>query len=101
MAVKPSASRNVANKVITATTTSTVTFTPIPISGICIDNTKKVAVYMPAMTKMTYDPLCTAMFYEYNPNYLGDSTIAEKLTCLLYTSPSPRDGLLSRMPSSA
>ena len=27
--------------------------------------------------------------------------IGEKLTCLLYTSPSPRDGLLSRMPSSA
>ena len=25
----------------------------------------------------------------------------QKLTCLLYTSPSPRDGLLSRMPSSA
>ena len=24
-----------------------------------------------------------------------------RLTCLLYTSPSPRDGLLSRMPSSA
>ena len=27
--------------------------------------------------------------------------IAEDITCLLYTSPSPRDGLLSRMPSSA
>ena len=27
--------------------------------------------------------------------------IALSLTCLLYTSPSPRDGLLSRMPSSA
>ena len=26
---------------------------------------------------------------------------AQKITCLLYTSPSPRDGLLSRMPSSA
>ena len=26
---------------------------------------------------------------------------AGKTTCLLYTSPSPRDGLLSRMPSSA
>ena len=26
---------------------------------------------------------------------------AELLVCLLYTSPSPRDGLLSRMPSSA
>ena len=25
----------------------------------------------------------------------------EVLGCLLYTSPSPRDGLLSRMPSSA
>ena len=25
----------------------------------------------------------------------------DKMTCLLYTSPSPRDGLLSRMPSSA
>ena len=24
-----------------------------------------------------------------------------RYTCLLYTSPSPRDGLLSRMPSSA
>ena len=31
------------------------------------------------------------------------STITKKAykTCLLYTSPSPRDGLLSRMPSSA
>ena len=27
--------------------------------------------------------------------------IADSKTCLLYTSPSPRDGLLSRMPSSA
>ena len=27
--------------------------------------------------------------------------ISESITCLLYTSPSPRDGLLSRMPSSA
>ena len=25
----------------------------------------------------------------------------QSITCLLYTSPSPRDGLLSRMPSSA
>ena len=27
--------------------------------------------------------------------------LVEERTCLLYTSPSPRDGLLSRMPSSA
>ena len=27
--------------------------------------------------------------------------VIQRKTCLLYTSPSPRDGLLSRMPSSA
>ena len=31
----------------------------------------------------------------------GPTTAAESISCLLYTSPSPRDGLLSRMPSSA
>ena len=31
---------------------------------------------------------------------VGDVAVEAK-TCLLYTSPSPRDGLLSRMPSSA
>ena len=31
----------------------------------------------------------------------GDEVIVDTRTCLLYTSPSPRDGLLSRMPSSA
>ena len=31
----------------------------------------------------------------------GVSSIVDTNTCLLYTSPSPRDGLLSRMPSSA
>ena len=30
-----------------------------------------------------------------------NSIAAPKFACLLYTSPSPRDGLLSRMPSSA
>ena len=30
-----------------------------------------------------------------------DAVAAESEPCLLYTSPSPRDGLLSRMPSSA
>ena len=38
--------------------------------------------------------------------YAYDMPMAVKITgmahgCLLYTSPSPRDGLLSRMPSSA
>ena len=37
---------------------------------------------------------------EADPDY-GEYLSAECMTCLLYTSPSPRDGLLSRMPSSA
>ena len=32
---------------------------------------------------------------------VATSRQAQYFTCLLYTSPSPRDGLLSRMPSSA
>ena len=32
---------------------------------------------------------------------IGDQIQAFLYRCLLYTSPSPRDGLLSRMPSSA
>ena len=32
---------------------------------------------------------------------LMNAHIAGHIACLLYTSPSPRDGLLSRMPSSA
>ena len=31
----------------------------------------------------------------------GRMSYAAVMACLLYTSPSPRDGLLSRMPSSA
>ena len=44
-----------------------------------------------------------AILYEetlYQNHVDGDSMV-EKLTCLLYTSPSPRDGNVSRMPSSA
>ena len=36
-----------------------------------------------------------------NSGWVGLGAGAEYLDCLLYTSPSPRDGLLSRMPSSA
>ena len=36
-----------------------------------------------------------------NSNYSSNISSQANNTCLLYTSPSPRDGLLSRMPSSA
>ena len=35
----------------------------------------------------------------YNANMVSNEVFID--SCLLYTSPSPRDGLLSRMPSSA
>ena len=40
--------------------------------------------------------------YDRNGKVLAESaTVNTLICCLLYTSPSPRDGLLSRMPSSA
>ena len=38
---------------------------------------------------------------EYEAHKGVDARDGRLYTCLLYTSPSPRDGLLSRMPSSA
>ena len=38
---------------------------------------------------------------EYTINFSNNMGNANYSVCLLYTSPSPRDGLLSRMPSSA
>jgi hypothetical protein len=75
-----------------------MTFTAIPTTGTCVDNSIKVAVYMPAMTTpvysestgtvintaVTFDQLTTSMFFEYNPDYLSDSNIAPKLTTSNY-----------------
>ena len=48
---------------------------------------------------MVTAPLLTVGVQVDLPESSADSLPEE--TCLLYTSPSPRDGLLSRMPSSA
>jgi hypothetical protein len=75
-----------------------VSFTSTPTSGTCIDNTKKIAIYLPSTTTsivqqstmeimnipITYDPFCTSVFFEYNPDYLNDSDIADKLTTSNY-----------------
>ena len=45
--------------------------------------------------RSTYDELKLVVW----PN--KQQLFSESVACLLYTSPSPRDGLLSRMPSSA
>src|SRR5665647_1799985 len=44
--------------------------------------------------------VCWNHYAHYTYAYVENNIIIAS-TCLLYTSPSPRDGLLSRMPSSA
>ena len=54
--------------------------------------------------KKNYRTRCSALLKTSNQNILIDTSPdlrQQLLSCLLYTSPSPRDGLLSRMPSSA
>ena len=59
------------------------------------------------MTSITFaNPLefksVVKIIRDYKPEFLiGTPFFLEGYLCLLYTSPSPRDGLLSRMPSSA
>ena len=58
---------------------------------------KPLTRYMPAQSSMiaidVLSPFLTPLKFTL--------ILAVFITCLLYTSPSPRDGLLSRMPSSA
>ena len=60
--------------------------------GLLVEN----PVYKPFRYPWCYDAWLTQQRIHWLPEEvpLGDD-------CLLYTSPSPRDGLLSRMPSSA
>ena len=52
-----------------------------------------------SITETPADRWSIADYYDPDPK-APDKTYS-KIGCLLYTSPSPRDGLLSRMPSSA
>ena len=61
----------------------------------------KVVLQKRSETKDTFPgmwDISSAGHIEFDPETQGTR---EKEGCLLYTSPSPRDGLLSRMPSSA
>ena len=57
----------------------------------------------PVPDEVLYRIFDTARFAPNGGNRQGWKVIVirDTDTCLLYTSPSPRDGLLSRMPSSA
>ncbi len=61
-------------------------------AGNVIDNTKKIIVYVPNAPEIYYDPMFSAMFPEYNLNYVTDGTISSQLTTskcdLLIVGPS-------------
>ena len=63
-----------------------------------------VEAFLPRLIAQDEDShiVFTSSFAGLIPNVgLGPYCVAKYGVCLLYTSPSPRDGLLSRMPSSA
>ena len=53
------------------------------------------------MDDQDLDELGTSLFDKYTDYKESRGDWEQSYSCLLYTSPSPRDGLLSRMPSSA
>ena len=67
---------------------------PITICGVEIEHEQGLLAHSDG--DVALHALCDALL---GALALGD--IGKHFPCLLYTSPSPRDGLLSRMPSSA
>ena len=59
-------------------------------------NMKAPAIFLLSWTALSRDKLSIATLAGH-----GRHSRSQGTSCLLYTSPSPRDGLLSRMPSSA
>ena len=57
------------------------------------------AIYRSVQYKKERNP--NFSFLLEHPVFVGAPGTGKTSACLLYTSPSPRDGLLSRMPSSA
>ena len=62
---------------------------PNPVDPVKASENKTIALFA---VPGAFTPTCSA---KHVPGYIAHHD------CLLYTSPSPRDGLLSRMPSSA
>ena len=75
-----------------AGTGNTVTITGFPSS--------LVSQTLPATSGLQVQTTSTLHTYTFHKQ-LASAADIQAISCLLYTSPSPRDGLLSRMPSSA
>ncbi len=75
---------NTDSKTIPANTDSKTIPVNIDSNATCVDNTIKIAVYLPNMSTVMFDPLCTAMFFGDKLDYLNDSNIAGNLTTSNY-----------------
>ena len=67
-------------------------------------STRQTNLFVSEDWKKVYQTFKSADFESYDFETLRSTMISylrKQFPCLLYTSPSPRDGLLSRMPSSA
>ena len=51
--------------------------------------------------KLNYPETVAFLSFQVLEGARDGKSVSQLMSCLLYTSPSPRDGLLSRMPSSA
>ena len=58
-------------------------------------------IKLPSDNDLFYKPQTKEVDWDEIRNIISDNMDRLGIACLLYTSPSPRDGLLSRMPSSA
>ena len=79
--------------------------TPLYLSEVSVDDEVKNLVKNLKFMRMTDDNGDVSVDHYVLSNLkfknLYDQIMMHVNSCLLYTSPSPRDGLLSRMPSSA
>ena len=72
------------------------------------NKSSELVLFTAVLTQAIHDSLykgCSKYYIQYKIEAIkwltGNSKDFKLICCLLYTSPSPRDGLLSRMPSSA
>ena len=90
--------RNKANGLIIIPT-SWAKYNQTILETIVLSNMKTATVYFDEPYNLGTNENESILISKNIKSFVGDPI--ESITCLLYTSPSPRDGLLSRMPSSA
>ena len=73
----------------------------IPDSEVLVENLKGNDHLQVTVISSEFNGLSLVKQHQLVYSALKEELASEAIHCLLYTSPSPRDGLLSRMPSSA